>query len=219
VEQLATLDAGFLEAEDSDRQVSLAIGGLAVIDVPAPDCDALVATLAERVPSIPRFTQVLRMHLLDVGAPQWVNDDRSDIAHHVHRRALPQPGDDAALFRLVAEIMECPPGNVVPGRCDSLHVDRTAIAGAASRAVGPLPATSALSTQRATVRAESGEIVDCGCSAISVTVGARRSTSSNSRSARLSQHVIVDQHRKSFRRRKIREYRRSLATASRRSTR
>jgi len=106
VEQLTTLDAGFLEAEDSDRHVSLAIGGLAVIDGPAPDYDVLVATLAERVPSIPRFTQVLHTHLFDLGAPEWADDARFDVAHHVHRRALPQPGDDAALFRLVAEIME-----------------------------------------------------------------------------------------------------------------
>src|ERR1700682_1752024 len=63
VEQLTTLDAGFLEAEDSDRHVSLAIGGLAVVDGPAPDYDVLVATLGERVPSIPRFTQVLHTHL------------------------------------------------------------------------------------------------------------------------------------------------------------
>jgi len=106
VEQLTTLDAGFLEAEDSDRHVSLAIGGLAVVDGPAPDYDVLVATLGERVPSIPRFTQVLHTHLFDLSAPEWVDDARFDVAHHVHRRALPQPGDDAALFRLVAEIME-----------------------------------------------------------------------------------------------------------------
>lgn len=106
MEQLTTLDAGFLEAEDSDRHVSLAIGCLAVIDGPPLDYDVLVATLAERVPSIPRFTQVLQTHLFDLGAPEWVDDARFDIAHHVRRRALPQPGDDAALFRLVAEIME-----------------------------------------------------------------------------------------------------------------
>ena len=106
MEQLTTLDAGFLEAEDSDRHVSLAIGGLAVVDGPAPDYDMLVATLGERVPSIPRFTQVLHTHLFDLSAPEWVDDARFDSAHHVHRRALSQPGDDAALFRLVAEIME-----------------------------------------------------------------------------------------------------------------
>ena len=37
MQHLTTLDAGFLEAEDSDRHVSLAIGGLAVMEGPAPD--------------------------------------------------------------------------------------------------------------------------------------------------------------------------------------
>jgi hypothetical protein len=78
VEQLTTLDAGFLEAEDSYRHVSLAIGGLAVADGPAPDYDVLVATLAGRVPSIPRFTQVLHTHLFDLSAPEWVDDTRFD---------------------------------------------------------------------------------------------------------------------------------------------
>jgi hypothetical protein len=37
MEQLTTLDAGFLEAEDSDRHISLAIGGLVIHEVPPPD--------------------------------------------------------------------------------------------------------------------------------------------------------------------------------------
>lgn len=106
MEQLTTLDAGFLEAEDSDRHVSLAIGGLAVIDGPAPDYDTLVTTLADRVRSVPRFTQVLSMHRFDLSAPEWIDDVRFDLSHHVHRTALPQPGDDGALFRVVADVME-----------------------------------------------------------------------------------------------------------------
>src|SRR5215207_619993 len=106
MEQLSTLDAGFLEAEDSDRHVSLAIGALAVIAGPMPDYDSVVAGLAERILSVPRFKQVLRTRPLDLGAPQWVDDDNIDISHHVRRAALPRPGDDAALFRWVAEVME-----------------------------------------------------------------------------------------------------------------
>ena len=106
MEQLTTLDAGFLEAEDSDRHVSLAIGGLAVIEGPIPDHDSVVSALADRVATIPRYTQVLRIHPLDLGAPEWVDDGGFDLAHHVHRAALPQPGDDTALFRLAAEVME-----------------------------------------------------------------------------------------------------------------
>ena len=106
MEQLTTLDAGFLEAEDSDRHVSMAIGGLAVIDGPVPDHDSVVSYLADRVATIPRYTQVLRIHPLDLGAPEWVDDPGFDIAHHVHRAALPHPGDDRALFRLAAEVMK-----------------------------------------------------------------------------------------------------------------
>ena len=106
MEHLTTLDAGFLEAEDSDRHVSLAIGGLAVMEGPAPDHASLVSVLAERVSEIPRFTQVVRTHPLDLAAPEWVDDPQFDLAHHVHRIALPQPGNDAALYRVVADIME-----------------------------------------------------------------------------------------------------------------
>ena len=36
------LDAGFLQAEDSDRHVSLAIGAISVLAGPMPDFDSLV---------------------------------------------------------------------------------------------------------------------------------------------------------------------------------
>ena len=71
-----------------------------------PDFDSLAACLAERILSVPRFRQVLRTQPLDLGAPQWVDDPNVDISHHVRHAALPRPGDDAALFRWAAEVME-----------------------------------------------------------------------------------------------------------------
>jgi diacylglycerol O-acyltransferase / wax synthase len=103
---MTALDAGFLKAEDSDRHVSLAIGAISVLAGPMPDFDSLAAVLAERTLSVPRFRQVLRTQSLDFGAPRWVDDTNLDLSHHVRRAALPHPGDDAALFRWVAEIME-----------------------------------------------------------------------------------------------------------------
>ena len=100
------LDAGFLQAEDSDRHVSLAIGAIAVLAGPMPDFDTIAAGLAERIMSVPRFRQVLRTQPFDFGAPRWVDDSNLDIFHHVRRAALPRPGDDAALFRWTAEVME-----------------------------------------------------------------------------------------------------------------
>jgi diacylglycerol O-acyltransferase len=106
MEQLTVLDAGFLEAEDSDPHVSLAIGAIAVMAGPMPDFDSLAAELADRIMSVPRLRHVLRRQALDLAAPQWVPGDDIDISHHVRRAALPRPGDDAALFRWAAQIME-----------------------------------------------------------------------------------------------------------------
>ncbi|MGX9791137.1 WS/DGAT/MGAT family O-acyltransferase [Mycobacterium sp. MMS18-G62] len=106
MEHLSTLDAGFLEAEDSDPHVSLAVGAISVIEGPMPDSDKLTAGIAERVLKVPRFRQVLRTHLLDLGPPEWVDASNLDVSHHIHLAALPHPGDDEALFRFAADVME-----------------------------------------------------------------------------------------------------------------
>lgn len=106
MEQLSTVEASFLEAEDADRHLSLAIGTLAVIDGPMPDAAAFTAELRERIRGVARLTQLVRKRPLELAAPEWIDDPHFDIAHHVRRAALPQPGDDAALFRLIADLME-----------------------------------------------------------------------------------------------------------------
>lgn len=103
---LTTLDAGFLELEDSDHHISLAIGGVAIMEGPFPDFDVLCETIGARWLANPRSRQVLRTHLLDLTAPQWVEDKDFDLTHHVRRAALAHPGDDAALHAEIATIME-----------------------------------------------------------------------------------------------------------------
>src|SRR5271157_4927972 len=104
--QLTTLEASFLEAEDADRHLSLSIATLAIIDGPIPEQQRLVATLSERIRAVPRFTQLVHKHAFELAAPEWVADTNFDITHHLRWAALPQPGDDAALFRLIADLME-----------------------------------------------------------------------------------------------------------------
>jgi WS/DGAT/MGAT family acyltransferase len=105
VEQLTTLDAGFLEAEDSDRHISLAIGGVVIVEGPVPDYASLASTLSARISACPRLGQRLRLHPFDLGPPTWMDDPNFDLAHHVRHVALPHPGDDAELFRFVADQM------------------------------------------------------------------------------------------------------------------
>ncbi len=105
-EHLTTLDAGFLQLEDADHHVSLAIGGVAVLAGPIPEFDELLETIGARCLSNPRSTQVLRTHPLDLTAPEWVEDPDFDLTRHVRRAALPPPGDDDALYAEIATIME-----------------------------------------------------------------------------------------------------------------
>lgn len=104
--QLTTIEASFLEAEDADRHVSMAIGAVAVIDGPLPGRDELMSALSERLGAVPRLTQLVHKHALEVAAPEWMDDANFDITHHLRWAAVPRPGDDPALFRTVADIME-----------------------------------------------------------------------------------------------------------------
>ena len=106
MDSLSVLDAGFLQAEDADRHVNMAIGALAVLAGPMPDFEALSAAIDARTANVPRLRQVLRTQPLDLAAPHWEDDPQFDVTHHVRRAALPRPGDDAALFRWVADEME-----------------------------------------------------------------------------------------------------------------
>ncbi|WP_374022520.1 wax ester/triacylglycerol synthase family O-acyltransferase [Mycobacterium sp. HNNTM2301] len=106
MDQLTALDAGFLEVEDSDPHVSLAVGGVSIVEGPAPTYEEFFASFSERVATIPRCRQVLRTHPLDLRPPNWVDDPHFDLARHLHRIALPRPGGDAELFELIASLME-----------------------------------------------------------------------------------------------------------------
>lgn len=104
-ERLSPLEAGLLHAEDADQNTNLGIGGLAILDGPIPDHDELLMTLGERIAACPRFAQRLDRRLFNLGAPQWVDDGRFSLAHHVRRIAVPAPGGDDELFRVVADVM------------------------------------------------------------------------------------------------------------------
>lgn len=106
MDRLSTVEASFLEAEDADRHLSMAIGALAVIDGPAPGRDELIAALSDRLGSVPRLRQVVHQRPLQVAAPELVVDNNFDITHHVRWAVVPQPADESALFRTVTDLME-----------------------------------------------------------------------------------------------------------------
>ena len=64
--------------------------------------DTLQARIVERFPRM--------RHRVERGglSPTWVSDPTFDVEAHVHRRALPAPGDEAALREVVSDLMATP---------------------------------------------------------------------------------------------------------------
>jgi len=105
MDRLSPLDAEFVEAEEEDRHVSMAIGSIAVFEGPAPAYEEFVDMIGSRIPLVPRYRQKLRTVPLRIGPPVWVDDPHFDIHFHIRQTALPEPGGDQELAQLVARVM------------------------------------------------------------------------------------------------------------------
>jgi WS/DGAT/MGAT family acyltransferase len=105
MDRLKTLDALFLDAEDEDRHTSMAIASIAVFEGPSPSYEEVLASLAGRLPLVPRYRQKLRMVPFRLGRPVWVEDPDFDIRYHVRQTALVAPGGDEQLAQLMGRVM------------------------------------------------------------------------------------------------------------------
>jgi len=105
MDRLNPLDAMFIDAEDGDRHVSMAIASIAVFEGPAPSHEEFIAHLAGRLPRVPRYRHKLRTVPFRLGRPVWVEDPDFDLRYHVRRTALPAPGGDRQLADLMARVM------------------------------------------------------------------------------------------------------------------
>lgn len=79
------------------------IGSLVIVDNAdgVLDYAGLCDVVEQRLPMIPRYRSTIREVPFGLGRPVWVRDDDFDIACHVRRRVLPEPGSDAQLRELV----------------------------------------------------------------------------------------------------------------------
>ena len=105
MDRLNPLDAVFVDAEDGDPHVSMAIASIAVFEGPAPSHEEFLAHLAGRLPLVPRYRHKLRTVPYRLGRPVWVEDPDFDLGYHVRRTALPAPGGDQQLADLMARVM------------------------------------------------------------------------------------------------------------------
>lgn len=83
------------------------ISGIFMFDEPI-ELDELRDVIESRLLTFRRFRQKVRKPPLSFMTPYWVDDPHFDIDAHLHRIALPAPGDQAALQSLANDLMSTP---------------------------------------------------------------------------------------------------------------
>lgn len=105
MERLKPTDAQFVDAEDEDRHASFAIASVAIFEGPAPSYDEFCSSVEHRLPLVPIYRRKLREVPLRLGPPVWVDDPDFDLRYHIRHTALPRPGGDVQLSKLIARVM------------------------------------------------------------------------------------------------------------------
>lgn len=103
---MSVLDAGFVHLDRPDTP--LHVGSLMVFEGPPPSYERLQHAIESRLYLVPRYRQKVRTVPLHVAAPVWVDDPHFAIEFHIRHSALPAPGDDDQLRRLVSRIVSLP---------------------------------------------------------------------------------------------------------------
>ncbi len=99
------VDAAWLHM---DEPTNLAvITGVMTFDAPL-DFERLRATLIHRLLPFERFRQRVVERPLRLGLPHWQADPHFTLSAHLHRIALPAPGDQATLQAVVGDLMSMP---------------------------------------------------------------------------------------------------------------
>ncbi|GAB2935592.1 wax ester/triacylglycerol synthase family O-acyltransferase [Rhodococcus aerolatus] len=108
-ERMADLDVAWLHMERPDN--AMVVNLLLTLERPL-DLAAVRTWVAERVlPPFRRFRQRVEEPAVTFGpvsGPAWVDVDEVDLDAHLAERAVPAPGDDAALHRVVDELASRP---------------------------------------------------------------------------------------------------------------
>ena len=102
-DRLSPLDSSFLAIEDGVSHMHIA--SIGIFEGPAPRYDDFVAMIAGKLRHVPRYRQVIERVPGDLGRPVWVDDPYFNVEYHVRHTALPAPGGEAELRRLVGRIM------------------------------------------------------------------------------------------------------------------
>jgi len=102
LDRLTAVDASFLAQEGPNAHMH--IGGVVICEGPPPRFEHFLDHVRSRLHLVPRYRQRLARPPLDAGRPLWVDDPTFNLEYHVRQTALPPPGSEEQLRRLVGRI-------------------------------------------------------------------------------------------------------------------
>src|SRR5947209_11580434 len=84
------------------------IGGVLTFEGPPPPFEDFLDHIRSRLHLVPRYRQKLATPPLESGHPLWADDPNFNLEFHVRHTALPKPGNENQLLRMVARIHSQP---------------------------------------------------------------------------------------------------------------
>ncbi len=102
LDRLTSIDASFLTNEHGASHMH--IGALLVFEGPPPSYGDLIDHVEARLHLVPRYRQKLAFPPIEAGRPFWVDDPSFNIEYHVRHSALPAPGSEEQLRKLVGRV-------------------------------------------------------------------------------------------------------------------
>jgi diacylglycerol O-acyltransferase / wax synthase len=105
-DRLSPLDASFLHIEDGVSHMHIA--SVAIFEGPPPPFGDIVEMVEAKLDLVPRYRQKVRFVPFELGRPVWVDDPYFNIEYHLRHTALPSPGGESELRKLVGRVMAQP---------------------------------------------------------------------------------------------------------------
>ncbi|HWD54163.1 MAG TPA: wax ester/triacylglycerol synthase family O-acyltransferase [Acidimicrobiales bacterium] len=105
-DRLSPLDASFLHIEDGVSHMHIA--SIAIFEGPPPPFGDIVDMVEAKLDLVPRYRQKVKFVPLELGRPVWVDDEHFNIEYHLRHTALPAPGGESELRKLVGRVMAQP---------------------------------------------------------------------------------------------------------------
>lgn len=104
-EPLSAIDSAWLKMEDPTNLMT--ITGVMSFEEPVP-FEVFKEVIEDRFLAHRRFRQRVAGSKLPFRNPRWEDDEQFNLSRHLHRTALPAPGDQKALEALVSDLMSTP---------------------------------------------------------------------------------------------------------------